>query len=123
LVDTVSDHPERSPVELLEQELTAELDQIGGQMRAETAAPDVDLPVVVRRSLGAIIEHVYRSRSIYQDAATGRSIQNSMCCSVNTSVTQCVNPSWHRCGRYPTSTVFAILERLASYVQRIPAGH
>src|SRR5882757_5725196 len=43
-----------SPVELLEQVLTAELDQIGARMRAETALPDVDLSLAVRHSLGAI---------------------------------------------------------------------
>lgn len=61
-----------SPIELLKQALTAELDQVGAQMRAETALPDVDLSVAVRHSLGAIIEHVHRHRSIYRDVATGR---------------------------------------------------
>ncbi len=68
---TFYNHAE-SPVELLKQVLTAELDQVGAQMRAETAAPDVDLTVAVRRSLGAMIEHVRGKRSIYRDAKTGR---------------------------------------------------
>ncbi|WP_330255100.1 TetR/AcrR family transcriptional regulator [Nocardia sp. NBC_00565] len=61
-----------SPVELLKQALTAELDEIGDQMRAESAQSDVDLSVAVRHSLGAILEHVHRNGSIYRDTVTGR---------------------------------------------------
>lgn len=68
---TFYNHSE-SPIVLLKQVLTVELDLIGDRMRAETAEPDVDLSVAVRHSFGAMIDHVRRKRSIYQDARTGR---------------------------------------------------
>ncbi|WP_083895635.1 TetR/AcrR family transcriptional regulator [Nocardia jiangxiensis] len=61
-----------SPVDLLKQVLTTELDEVGAQMRAESTRSDIDLSVAVRHSLGAILEHAHRNRSIYRDAATGR---------------------------------------------------
>ncbi|MDN2495719.1 TetR/AcrR family transcriptional regulator [Nocardia nova] len=61
-----------SPVELLKQVLTAELDEIGARMRAERAQPGIDLAVAVRHSLGAMLEHVHRHRTIYRDTTTGR---------------------------------------------------
>jgi AcrR family transcriptional regulator len=61
-----------SPVALLKQVLTAELDVVGDRMRADTAEPDADLTTAVRHSFGAMIGHVRRHRSIYRDAKTGR---------------------------------------------------